>query len=299
MSERKIKIAIVGVGRWGKNLLREFNSEAEIAYVLHQDNPKTDTMLAESYPNIQIASSYNEILGDKSVKAVVIATPTETHYDFAIKALQNGKHVFLEKPGTEGISDMIDLQKEAEKKRLKLAVGYEFAHHGAVKELRRRLDFKKLTAIHFSWIKWGTFRDHAIPHLLCHEISICNVLGLKDFQLITCFEERVVSESDIVYCNATSGAIDLSFHIDRAVPLTKSKTVKFIGENEVLIWQDDLLFRIEGEKFVSLSIDVASPVREEVRDFLDAIRNDRPPLVDAGFAVEVWDTLNKFEDGAM
>jgi predicted dehydrogenase len=108
----------------------------------------------------------NQVWNDPEVEAVFIATPTQTHFGIADRALEAGKHVFLEKPGTTSSADLEKLVNKAKEKRLSFAVGYEFPHHPAVKKLKELIAGKPLKSLHFEWQKWGTFKDSAIPHLL-------------------------------------------------------------------------------------------------------------------------------------
>jgi UDP-2-acetamido-3-amino-2,3-dideoxy-glucuronate N-acetyltransferase len=94
----KTRIALIGAGRWGKNLLREFDKLSVVASVCHLKNPKTTQWLKNSFPHIRHTNSYKDILRDPTVEAVVIATPVKTHYRIAREALLAGKHVFVEKP---------------------------------------------------------------------------------------------------------------------------------------------------------------------------------------------------------
>ena len=110
---KKPKIAIIGIGRWGKVLLKEFTKQADIFCCDLKESDDAKIFLKENYPNLPITTDYHKILSDESIEAVVIATPTKTHFEIANQALENKKHVFLEKPGGTNSQDLEKLNKKA------------------------------------------------------------------------------------------------------------------------------------------------------------------------------------------
>src|SRR3989344_966952 len=136
MKDRK-NIAIIGVGRWGKNLLREFDKISRVKFCFHQGNPKTTKWLHLNYPDIKIAQSYQDLLVNLEIRAIVIATPVKTHFALAYQALSAGKHVFIEKPMAENVSQVKKLVALATNKKLELFVGYIFLYHPIFKKLQK------------------------------------------------------------------------------------------------------------------------------------------------------------------
>ena len=94
-----VRIAVVGLGYWGPNLVRNLHelSEAEVAYVCDGRQEPLDA-ITRRYPAIAAGDAYETVLADPTVEAVAIATPVSTHFDLASRALEAGKHVFVEKP---------------------------------------------------------------------------------------------------------------------------------------------------------------------------------------------------------
>src|SRR5882724_6338045 len=166
MEEKKTHIALIGVGLWGKNLLKEFSAHTDVTWVCHKGSGESATFLTENYPNIPSTTSYADILNDSSVEAVVVATPTVTHFEIGMAVLQANKHLFLEKPGCTQSHELEQLCVEAEKRNLVFTVGYEFVHHPARKKISELIGSEAVRNIHAEWFKWGTFADSAIPHLL-------------------------------------------------------------------------------------------------------------------------------------
>ena len=137
--ERKIRIAVIGVGKWGKNLLKEASALADVTWAVHGGSPETEQFLKENYPAVKSTSNLKEVLDDPGVEAVIIATPIETHRYIASQALKSGKHVFLEKPAGKTTAELEELVILAKEKNLQLAVGYEFPHHPAAKKIKELL----------------------------------------------------------------------------------------------------------------------------------------------------------------
>ena len=91
------RIGLAGLGYWGPNLARNFDDLAELAWLCEPDEEKR-TRFAERYPDAQTTGSFDEMLADAELDAVVVATPVPTHHELAKRALEAGKHVFVEKP---------------------------------------------------------------------------------------------------------------------------------------------------------------------------------------------------------
>jgi len=125
----RTKVALVGVGRWGKNLLRVFAERCQVTVCCNKDDPAVHEWLKEEYPSTRGTFDYGEILGDASIGAVIIATPIDTHAMLTRQALEAGKHVFVEKPLATSVEDTRFLVECATKKGLILFVGYLFLYH--------------------------------------------------------------------------------------------------------------------------------------------------------------------------
>ena len=95
-----MNIGIIGLGRWGRNLLRIFDELVNVKLCVHNGNPDTQDWIKNNYPDQSISLDYFDILNDDSIDAIVIATPINSHYQIAKDALNAGKHVFVEKPIT-------------------------------------------------------------------------------------------------------------------------------------------------------------------------------------------------------
>src|SRR3990167_10859355 len=111
-----IRCALVGFGYWGPNIARTIASITNINLTAVCDtNPKQLNLAKGLYKNIRIYQNIDSLLSDKTVEAVIIATPAITHFDLAKKAIGAGKHVLVEKPLTTNLSQAIKLKNMAQK----------------------------------------------------------------------------------------------------------------------------------------------------------------------------------------
>src|SRR3954462_2273955 len=137
----KVKVAVVGCGYWGQNLLRNFCELEEAEVIMACDFDSGALIRAQRrYPTIEITQSYKDVLIDPRVEAVVIATPVSTHYPFAKQALEAGKHVLVEKPLAQTTAQVLDLIDLAERVGKSLMVDHTFLYTGAVRRMKAMVE---------------------------------------------------------------------------------------------------------------------------------------------------------------
>ncbi|HXB12183.1 MAG TPA: Gfo/Idh/MocA family oxidoreductase [Bacteroidia bacterium] len=136
-----LRIAIIGYGYWGPNLLRNFSSQPNctVTYIADFKQERLDAV-KKINKEIKTTTNPDEVLTSKDVDAVVIATPVSSHFPLAKKALENGKHVLLEKPMASTVAEGEELIKLAEKKGLRLMVDHTFLYTGAVTKIKQLID---------------------------------------------------------------------------------------------------------------------------------------------------------------
>jgi predicted dehydrogenase len=136
-----VKVGIIGYGYWGPNLVRNFISQSNCKIVQIADmNADRLVLVKRVYPGIDTTSDIDEILNNPELDAVVIATPVFTHYQLALKALNNGKHVLIEKPMTSSSAEAVKLHQLAQQKGLTLMVDHTFLYTGAVQKMKNLID---------------------------------------------------------------------------------------------------------------------------------------------------------------
>ena len=202
-----IKIAVAGYGYWGPNLVRNIQESGKASVVTCCDmNTDRLKQVASKYPSIRTTTSYDDVLNDPSVNAVVIATPVATHYEFARKALERGKHVLLEKPATSSTAEAEKLVELAEKHSLTYMIDHTFIYTGAVRKMKEVVDQGELGDIYYLdsvRINLGLFqRDvNVLWDLAPHDIAILEHL----------VKERPVSVCATGACHVGNGHENVAY----------------------------------------------------------------------------------------
>lgn len=177
-----MNIAIIGFGYWGPNLVRNFFATEGCNVLMVADTREERLeILRKLYPSIQTATSIQSVLTSPEIDAVVIATPVSTHYQFAKDALNNGKHVLVEKPMTRSSAEAMELIQIAEQKGKLLMVDHTFLYSGAVQKMKELIDggdIGKLNYFDSTRINLGLFQPdmNVLWDLAPHDISILHYL---------------------------------------------------------------------------------------------------------------------------
>jgi len=177
-----MKIAIVGYGYWGPNLVRNFNQtpECRVSWVLDLQERQLERV-RKAWPDIRTTRQYGDILEDHAVDAVVIATPVSTHFPLASQALKAGKHVLLEKPMCASVQEARELVDLALRLGKVLMVDHTYLYTPSVQTLRQYVDEGLLGHIRYvdsTRINLGLFQTdvNVLWDLAPHDISICRHL---------------------------------------------------------------------------------------------------------------------------
>ncbi len=181
-----IRVAVLGCGYWGKNILRVFDS-LEGCELRMACDPRPET-LARAYGRsdaFRTTGDVNEVFGASDIDAVAICTPVDSHYSLARDALLAGKHVFVEKPMTHSLESAQDLAAVAEQTNLVLMVDHTFVYSGAVRKIRSIIETGDIGRLHYFdsvRINLGLFQPdvNVLWDLAAHDVSI--LLHLVDFE---------------------------------------------------------------------------------------------------------------------
>ena len=173
-----ITIGVIGYGYWGPNIVRNFFSldNCKVKSVA-EERAERLLVLAKSFPSISGINNADAIINDSTIDAVVIATPVFTHFELAKKALENGKHVLIEKPMTSTVAESEELISLAEQKGLTLMVDHTFLYTGAVQKMKGLIDSGAVGIPRYfdsSRINLGLFQSdiNVLWDLATHDISI-------------------------------------------------------------------------------------------------------------------------------
>jgi len=179
-----VRVGQAGLGEWGKNLARNFGELAELAWLCDPANGKHEEFQAR-YPQARWADSFEEMLGDPEVDAVVIATPVPTHYGLAKAALEAGKHVFVEKPPAMTAAEIEELVALAEERDLVLMPGHLLLYHPGVQKLKELVDsgaLGEVLCVYGNRQNLGRIRpyENALWSLGVHDLSVILFLLAED-----------------------------------------------------------------------------------------------------------------------
>ncbi|MFN7848146.1 MAG: Gfo/Idh/MocA family protein [Bacteroidota bacterium] len=180
-----MRIAIIGYGYWGPNLVRNFSATegAQLKLVIDGREERLQ-LVRKNYPQIDTSKDVEDAFSRNDIDAVVIATPVFTHFEFAKKALLNGKHVLIEKPMTSTVAESEELINLAIQKQKLLMVDHTFLYTGAVMKMKALIDDGHIGNTQYfdsTRINLGLFQPdvNVLWDLAPHDISILNHL-IKD-----------------------------------------------------------------------------------------------------------------------
>ena len=177
-----IKIGLIGFGYWGPNLARNFNVNPEFELASICDfSPDRLENAGRFYPQVSLHNNVDEFFKNTELDAVAIATPVASHYDFTKKALDSGRHVWLEKPMTEKVEQAQELIELAQKKNKTLHVDHTFVYTGAVGKIKDLIEDAELGELIYydsTRVNLGLFQQdvNVIWDLAPHDISILDFL---------------------------------------------------------------------------------------------------------------------------
>ena len=178
----KYNVGIVGYGYWGPNLARNFYNHPHFnLFAIADIDVKKRKLAKKQYPNVNIYDHSNSLIALEEIQVVVVTTVVSQHFEVAKLALENGKHVLLEKPACASYDKLNELKKIAERNGLTLMIDYTFLYNGAVSKLKdivKKENFGKLNYIDSTRINLGIFQTdiNVIWDLASHDIAIINYL---------------------------------------------------------------------------------------------------------------------------
>ena len=184
-----IKIAQIGCGYWGPNLLRNFRSlnNCSVKEVI-EPNIDRQRFIKDSFPNVNVGSDVSGVLNKKTIDAVIIATPADEHFKLAKKALCANKHVFVEKPMARSVKEVQELTEIANSRKLTLMSGHTFLYNDAVRFIKSQIDSEEtgdLRYIYSQRLNLGRIRSDvdALWNFAPHDVSIIQYLLNDPHQL--------------------------------------------------------------------------------------------------------------------
>ena len=308
-----LSVGIVGLGYWGPNLLRNFAALPGCTVQYGCDLlPKNLEKLRKTYPAVTYTQSFDDLLKDKDLTAIVIATPTASHFPLARAALEAGKHVLIEKPMTSSAAEAEELVSLAAAKKLCLLVDHTFVYTAAVEKIQQLVRSGEIGDLHYfdsTRINLGLIQKdvNVLWDLAIHDLSILSVL--KDLSGIASLyahgSTHFTKQPEIAHLHLTFlDGVEAHIHVSWLSPVKIRRTI--IGGAKKMILFDDIepseKIRIydKGVHFKELveegkpdpffpvyrsgdilipAIPITEPMHFEAEHFLACIRGEEKPRV--------------------
>jgi predicted dehydrogenase len=240
-----IKFGVVGFGYWGPNVVRNLTSLEKVQVVSVADKSATARRrIQKAYPAIRVTDDSSELITASDVDAIAVVTPVWTHFEIAKAALENGKHVFVEKPLTSNADEAEELINLAARKNLKIMVDHTFLFTGAVRKIRQLLEEGTLGKIYYydsTRVNLGLFQHdvNVVWDLAPHDLSILDYLIKESPEAIVAtgqthlngFED--IAFITIYYPNRIIAHVNVNW-----LSPVKVRTTLIGGEKKMLVWND-------------------------------------------------------------
>ncbi|MBI3099631.1 MAG: Gfo/Idh/MocA family oxidoreductase [Planctomycetes bacterium] len=313
-----LDIAVVGIGQWGRNVLRNFAALSGVRIrTLVETNRARHEELLRQHPGSTVTDNLEEALGDPAVKAVAVTVPSVHHFSVARRALEAGKHVFVEKPLALTVAHGEELVALAAARRLRLMVGHLLLYHPAVvrlRELMQQPSFGHAYYIYSQRVNLGVVRqdENAWWSLAPHDVAVVlHLTGQKPKWVSTTGHAYLQpSVEDVVFAAVgfENGAM-AHMHVSWLDP-HKIRKITVVGNRQMLVFDDmetseklrvysrDDRTRITYENYADLlqlrlgdihipKVDMMEPLRAECAHFVECVENDREPVSSGASALDV------------
>ena len=307
MSQSKIKVGVIGAGRWGQNIIRTFAELGALVAIADADKGVCKE-LANQYPDAKIYHTAKELLQDQDINAVAIATPANTHVDLVIAAIAAQKHIFVEKPLATNSEQITRLKQHANNYSKTLMVGHMLLYQPAIAFIKTFLDTGKLGRI-FSLRQvrrnLGTVREYenALYSLGVHDIAVLQYLINKTPEKCHAVGQTIIRdtiEDDISVHIRYADGIRAHIHVTWMWPF-KQRELMILGEHGALfydelkqevVWHKNTVTpekKVEGSDVVFTG--TSEPLKLELAHFLDCCHTGARPRSDLNQGIIVADIL--------
>ncbi len=271
-----IRVGVIGYGYWGPNVVRNLHSldSAQVVAICDR-SPEAQKRAQRAYPCGEVTADATDILRSPDIDAVAIVTPVWTHFDLAKAALENGKHVFVEKPFTANSDQAETLIELAQKRNLKIMVDHTFLFTGAVKKIRQLVDQGELGDLYYydsMRVNLGLFQHDidVIWDLAPHDLSIMDYLIQEEPEAIVATGEKHLNgHADVAFITVYFPHNTIAHINVNWLSPVKIRTTLIGGEKKMVVWND--LEADEKLKVYDKGVQIASP--EGVYELLVSYRS--------------------------
>jgi predicted dehydrogenase len=320
----RLRVGVVGLGYWGPNLARNFQSLPDVQLAWCCDaSEQARTRMVSLAPAARMTDAIDDLLGDESLDAVVLATPVPTHAELAVRVLGAGKHCFVEKPLAQSVGDAQRAVQAAESAGRTLMVGHLLEYHPGIAALKRLAEEGELGEIRYLYgnrLNLGKARadENALWSLGAHDVSVLLHLVDEEPSEVSARGECYLREGveDVVFCflrfpSGIAAHLHLSWldpHKERRFTVVGSKRMATFDdmaiEGKLTVYDKgfDEDARSYGE-YISRSGDIhcpripnLEPLRLECEHFVESIRTGTAPRSDGHSGLRVVRVLERLQE---
>lgn len=316
-SANVIRFGIIGYGYWGPNIVRNlFSVDGCRVRTICDQSPTALRRASKTYPAAEMTTEVFEVLTSKEIDAIAVVTPVWTHFDLAKSALQNGKHVFVEKPFTSTPQQAEELIELADRNGLKIMVDHTFLFCGAVRKIRQLIDDGTLGNLYYfdsTRVNLGLFQHdvNVVWDLAPHDLSVMDYLiPEKPEAVVATGGKHLNGLADVAFITVYFPR-DVIAHINvNWLSPVKVRTTLIGGEKKMVVWNDleadekvkvydkgvqitngrgvyDLLVSYRSGDVWAPKVEPTEALKVELEYFVDCIVNDRTPLNDGAAGLRV------------
>ena len=312
-----VRVGVIGYGYWGPNVVRNLQSLENCQLVTICDK-NSDSLRRASrvYPGVELTMDFSELLTSPQIDAIAVVTPVWTHFELAKAALQNGKHVFVEKPFTSTPRQAEELIELADRNRLKIMVDHTFLFSGAVRKIRELVEDGTLGDLYYfdsTRVNLGLFQHdvNVVWDLAPHDLSVMDyIIQEKPEAVVATGGRHLNGLADVAFITIYfPGNVIAHINVNWLSPV-KVRTTLIGGEKKMLVWNDleadekikvydkgvqmtggrgvyDLLVSYRSGDVWAPKIEQTEALKVELEYFIDCILNDRTPINDGAAGLRV------------
>ena len=267
---------VIGYGYWGPNVVRNLvNLDGSQVKAIAEINPAAQARARKAYPAVRVTASSQEVITATDIDVVAIVSPVWTHYELTKAALQNGKHVFVEKPFTSTAAQGEELVNLAQQKNLKIMVDHTFLFTGAVRRIGQLIDEGALGNLYYydsTRVNLGLFQHdvNVLWDLAPHDLSIMDhLIKASPEAVVATGQGHLNGHEDVAFMTIYfPDKIIAHINVNWLSPV-KVRTTLIGGEKRMIVWND--LEADEKVKVYDKGVKITS--REGVYELLVSYRS--------------------------
>ncbi len=314
-----IRVGVIGYGYWGPNLVRNFSEQPDRFKVAAVSDMRPERLqLAHGrYPAIRVTPDANDLINDREIDALAIATPVSSHFDLAIRALKSGKHVLLEKPLTASVEQAEQLVELANARNQVLMVDHTFVYTGAVRKMRQLVETGEMGMLYYYdsvRVNLGLFQHDVdvVWDLAVHDLSIMDyVVGEQPCAVSATGSSHIAGRAEnIAYVTMFfESSLIGHVHVNWLAPVKVRRTM--LGGSRKMVVYDDvepsekikvydkgvsvsgsediyrMLINYRSGDMLAPQLDNTEALGAEVTEFASSIEQNRKPLTDGESGLRV------------